>query len=136
MTARYGMVFPEGTTNQQMNDALVELAKFEMKKVKKLDDVYFIHHFGLLQYHYGFPPHFEKETVPLPGDPPSLQPFPGGNPAYTNSPEAMPDGVHPMPEGYVYIVDRCYNAYYKDWLKETPEKAGQEKRDIPHCWVP
>lgn len=116
MNKAYKLEFPPDVNAENLNEALVEFAQYKHEKVKTSGLCHYIQHFGLLQFHYGFPPHAEKHSVALPGMPPDYKPFAGGNPELANSPEAMPDGVHPMPEGYVYIMDRCYDAFYEDWL--------------------
>ncbi len=127
MTKTFGMKFPEGVTAETLNSALLELAQFKQAKAKEAGLCDYIQHFGLLQYHYGNPQHVEKHAGPLPGMPPGCTPFAGGKPEVANSPEAMPDGVHPMPEGYVYVIDRCYESFYKTWLAEVPVEAAASK---------
>ena len=126
MTKTYGLKFPDEVTAANLNVALLELAAFKRAKAEASGLCDYIQHFGLLQYQYGFPPHFEKHAVALPGAPPAYTPFAGGDPKFSTCPEAMPDGVHPMPEGYVYIIDRCYGTFYASWLRAvTTESAAQ-----------
>ncbi len=117
MRKTFNMPIPEDVNVQNLNQTLLEFAQFERDYMKKVKGCSFIQHFGLLQHYYGNGAAAPKDG-PLPGMPPKFDPFHTGNPDVGNSAEAMPDGVHPMPQGYVYIIDRCYQAYYKDWIAE------------------
>lgn len=124
MKETFQLKFPDDATAENVNAALLELAEYKRSQVEATGLCDYLQHFGLLQYHYGFPPHFEKHAVPLPGGPPDFAPFAGGRPGLPNSPEAMPDGVHPMPEGYVAIIDRCFETFYRAWLESMPAEAA------------
>lgn len=103
----------------------LELALKKRALAASMDNVAYVHHFGLLQYYYGIDGVAEPKTVPFPGKRPDYEPFPGGTIEYGPSKEAMPDGVHPMPEGYVYIIENCYDQVYGEWL--AAEVAGAVK---------
>ncbi|HIJ64509.1 MAG TPA: SGNH/GDSL hydrolase family protein [Candidatus Hydrogenedentes bacterium] len=126
MRKTFSLRFAPTLSPKQMNATLIEFGRLKRERVAKIDRCEYIQHFGLLQHHYGVPPDLEKGTAPLPGGPPDYEPFAGGNPELANSPEAMPDGVHPMPEGYQYIIERCYQAFYKDWLSAQNAKEEMQ----------
>lgn len=127
MTKTYGMTFPEDVTAETLNRALLECAEFKRAKAEESKRCDYIQHFGVLQHYYGIPPQCEKGALPLPGLPPDYTPFAGGDPSLPNSTDAMPDGVHPMPDGYVHIVERCYQAFYDAWLDEATVEARATK---------
>lgn len=113
---KHGLQF-HGIAAEQMNEALVEYGRYRYSMTRSIDRCEYVQNFGLLQYEYGNPPHWEAEGVPYPGKAPTYDPFPGGNPKFSNTAEAMPDGVHPMPEGYIHIFQNCFDQFYSGWLR-------------------
>ena len=111
----YGLKAKGGPSTRAMNEALVEFARGQLDLAQSIDGFEFVQNFGLLQYHFGIEGHLLPKSVPLPGGAPDYIPFPGGNLDY-GSGAAMPDGVHPTPEGYVILVQNCFDQFYGDWL--------------------
>lgn len=101
---------------ETFNRIHLELALKKRALAASMEHVAYVHHYGLMHYHYGVPGAAEPKTLPFPGKAPDYEPFPGGDIAHGPSAEAMPDGVHPMPQGYIYIIDNCFEQVYKDWL--------------------
>ena len=56
MRKTFGLPLPEELGHAQMNEALVEFAKFKRDKAATIARCGYIQHFGLLHYYYGFPP--------------------------------------------------------------------------------
>ncbi|MCX8065237.1 MAG: SGNH/GDSL hydrolase family protein [Candidatus Hydrogenedentes bacterium] len=101
---------------QELNLAGSELSKLRMEMCKKIDRCRYVQTYGLMQYYFGCPPDLPPHSVPLPGQYPDFQPFPGGNANYCNSHEAMMDDVHLSDRGYYYLALFCVQTVYRDWL--------------------
>lgn len=101
---------------QELNRAGTELSRRRMEMCKKINRCRYIQTYGLMQYYFGAPPHLKPKSVPLPGQYPNYDPFPGGDPDYCNSPDAMMDDVHLSSLGYYYLALFCVHTIYKDWL--------------------
>lgn len=119
------------STLPELNRAGMVLAGLKRDLAEKYDRVAYIQNYGLMQYHFGFPPHFGPGEVPYPGQAPDYAPFPGGNDEYGNPPEAMMDGIHLSEEGYHVLAQHCVKVLYREWLtgmkEEVPAlaKAGE-----------
>ncbi len=101
---------------QELNRAGTELSRRRMEMCKKINRCRYIQTYGLMQYYFGAPPDLQPKSVPLPGQYPNYDPFPGGNLEYCNSPDAMMDNVHLSTLGYYYLALFCVQTIYKDWL--------------------
>ncbi len=121
MNAVFKLEF-HGVSASNMNEALVELAREKRKLMAEYPDCGYVQNFGLMQWTFGNSPHVLPGTVPFPGKAPEYVPFPGGDIRFTSGKEAMPDGVHPVPRGYIRIVENCYDQYLKYWLLDSEPK--------------
>lgn len=127
MTATYQLQF-HGITPEQINTALVELAKEKRKLMAAYPDCGYVQNFGLLQYTYGNGDVIKPGAVCPPGKAPDYEPFPGGDIRYPSGTEAMPDGVHPVPRAYITIVENCFSQFLYTWLLETERREGAATR--------
>jgi lysophospholipase L1-like esterase len=110
---------PKGkATLQELNEAGMLLARKKMELAQRLDRCEYIQNYGLMQYCFGYPPDLKPHEVPYPGQAPDFVPFPGGNRAYGNPPEAMLDRIHLSPKGYRYLADHCLKVLYAKWLAQ------------------
>ena len=99
-----------------LNQAGQILAHMKLEMSKKYERCGYIQDYGLMQYHFGvgdIPPH----TVPLPGQAPNFDPFPGGEKDMGNADIAMQDKIHLSPKGYHVLARHCIDVLYKDWLE-------------------
>lgn len=118
MRATYQLQF-HGISPEQMNTALVELAKEKQKLIAAYPDCGYVQNFGLLQYTFGNGDVIKPGSVCPPGKAPDYEPFPGGDIRYPSGTDAMPDGVHPVPRAYITIVENCFAQFLYTWLLET-----------------
>lgn len=112
------------STVPELNRAGMVLSAMKRDLAQRLDRVEYIHNYGLMQYHFGIPGVAAPGEVPYPGQAPDFQPWPGGNDAYGNPPEAMLDKIHLSPEGYHVLAKHCVDVLYGKWLADD---AGQPK---------
>ncbi len=110
----------DGATVQEMNEALVGMEQAKLALTQSKERVYYIHHLGLMQYHYGVPdaePPITPETLPYPGGYPAYTPMPGGTVAHNAPLEALVDNdIHLTQAGYTILARRCVDEFYEEWL--------------------
>jgi hypothetical protein len=100
--------------DQQGGFVGMELAKKAIADSR--DRVYYIHNFGLMQYHFGTPA-LAPGQVPYPGGYPDYTPFPGGAPCQLVHPSALFDGdIHLSQPGYTILAQRCVDEFLGEWL--------------------
>jgi lysophospholipase L1-like esterase len=116
MAKTYNMAFKGDPSAPQLNSYQLELGLEKRALAEAIEGLEYIHHFGLMQYHFGIPGVAEAKSLPYPGQAPDYEPYPGGNIEHPSPAEAMPDGVHPVPEGYVHIIANCFAQFYEGWL--------------------
>jgi len=131
----YGFNFG-GATPEQLNATFMELGRKKMEIAQSTPRCYYISHWGRLHHHYGYP----EADLPLPGDPPSCDPYAGGDPKSPMPPGAsVGDGIHPTDEAHRYMLQRCVDVFYREWLISggaQPDsdgdglKDGDELRDL------
>ncbi len=100
----------------EQQNAFVRFEQAKKAIADSKDRVYYVHNFGLMQYHFGtvdLPPH----QVPYPGGYPDYDPFPGGDPCQLVNPIALFDGdIHLSPDGYKIVAQRCMSEFLNLWL--------------------
>lgn len=111
------------STVAELNQAGMILAGMKRDMAAKHDRAEYIQSYGLMQHHFGHAPDFGPGEVPLPGQLPDFDPWPGGNKEFGNPPEAMLDKIHLSPDGYARLADLCVETLYARWLK-NPLQAG------------
>jgi hypothetical protein len=121
----------ETTDPLVFNEILVALGRKRLALARSLDRLEYVQNFGLLQHLHGSPPDIAPGSVPAPGGPPDFDPYPGGDPRFTNSEAVMPDGVHVMPENYEDYFRNAFNQYYREWLSRPSAKSGGEAAAEP-----
>ncbi len=102
---------------QQGGFTQFELAKKQLADSK--DRVYYVHNLGLMQYHFGTaePTNLPPYSVPYPGNYPTYDPFPGGDPCSLVHPSALFDGdIHLSQAGYKILAQRCMAEFISQWL--------------------
>jgi lysophospholipase L1-like esterase len=119
-----------GGTLQDLNRAGQILAKMKLGLAQRMDRVEYIQTYGLMQYHFGVEGALEPETVPLPGNAPDYQPWPGGNADYGNAPESMMDTIHLSAEGYRYLAGYCIDTLYGKLLEEDRKLAAAAASEV------
>ncbi|MCC6143866.1 MAG: SGNH/GDSL hydrolase family protein [Candidatus Hydrogenedentes bacterium] len=105
-----------GGTLQDLNRTGQILARMKLDLARRLDRVEYIQTYGLMQYHFGVEGALDPESVPLPGNAPDYEPWPGGDADFGNSPEAMMDNIHLSPAVYKYLAGYCIDTLYGKWL--------------------
>ncbi|MBI1317674.1 MAG: hypothetical protein GC168_01840 [Candidatus Hydrogenedens sp.] len=106
------------STVPELNQAGMVLAGLKRDLAKRMDNVEYIQNYGLMQNHFGIPGVAKPGEVPLPGQAPDFEPFPGGLKDYGNPPEAMLDNIHLSSEGYHVLAKHCIDVLYRKWLTE------------------
>lgn len=106
----------DGGTVADLNQAGQILAKMKLEMSKKYDRCGYIQDYGLMQYHFGMPPDVPPRTVPMPGQAPNFEPFPGGNKELGSPDVAMMDAIHLSPKGYHVLALHCIDTLYRDWI--------------------
>lgn len=110
---------PNGTM-QQLNQAGQILEKMKLEMCGEFPgNVFHIHNYGLMQYYFGAEPDLPPHSVPLPGQAPDYEPFPGGNVNYGNAPAAMSDDIHLSIAGYKILGEHCVDTLYAKLLGES-----------------
>lgn len=107
----------KGSTIPELNQAGQILAKMKLEMTKKYPRCGYIQTYGLMQYHFGFPPEVPPRTVPMPGQAPAFEPFPGGNKELGSPPVSMMDDIHLSPKGYHVLARHCIDTLYRDWIE-------------------
>lgn len=105
-----------GATVQETNKTGMVLAKMKLEMIKTLPRTQFIQNYGVMQHYYGID-EIPPGTLPLPGNAPDYEPFPGGDPSRGAPKVVMFDNVHLNQEGYNTLARHCLNVVYKDWLE-------------------
>ncbi|MBI1788831.1 MAG: hypothetical protein HYR60_14930 [Acidobacteria bacterium] len=106
-----------GVSAKIFNAALVELGREKLAIAKKTPRCFYAQNWGLLQHRYGAGEALKPLAVRLPGGPPDHDPYPGGDLSFTSG-AAMPDGVHPTPDGFQLIFENAVRQFYGRWLRE------------------
>lgn len=97
-----------------------------MSKIGDGNQVAFIHHVGLMQYHFGNSETGLSPHLTLPPEqisPPNAPDMTGGDPDKELDKKAMArigkivDSYHLTPKGYVLLVRHSIQHYLRDWLK-------------------
>jgi lysophospholipase L1-like esterase len=121
------------STMQQLNQAGQILERMKGELCKEFpNNVFHIVNYGLMQYHFGAEPDLKPNSVPLPGQAPEYDPYPGGNVNYGNAPAAMSDNIHLSIEGYKVLGEHCVDVMYTKLLEEgntTALAAASEKEE-------
>jgi hypothetical protein len=111
-------------TPAELNSAfsLLELRKIAV--AQNYSNVYYVHNFGLMQYHYGYNGllgNFSPQVVPPPGNnPPNYAPFPGGDFTFPSDVSAMRYGIDPFhltPEGYFLLAENAVQDFFWDLFR-------------------
>ncbi len=111
---------------QQLNEAGMILAGMQRDLAARLERCEYIQSYGAMHHYFGFPPTIPPGRLPLPGQAPDFQPWPGGDRKRGNPPEAMFDDIHLSMKGYYYLGRLCVDALYRRWLTE------EAPPDAPH----
>lgn len=125
----------KGSTIPELNQAGQILAHMKMEMMKKYERTGYIQSYGLMQYHFGFPPDVPPKTVPMPGQWPDFDPWPGGNKELGSPAVAMQDDIHLSPKGYHVLALHCINTLYRDWI-EHPLPLKPETPPAPETPAP
>lgn len=110
---------------QQLNEAGMILAGMQRDLAARIDRCVYIQSYGAMHHYFGFPPNIPPGHLPLPGQAPDYQPWPGGDRKKGNPPEAMFDDIHLSAKGYYYLGRLCVDALYRRWLTEGASAATQ-----------
>ncbi len=106
-----------GVDARTFNAAVIELGREKMTLAKSTPRCYYVQNWGLLQHHIGIPGMLKPLAVRMPGGAPNYDPYPGGDPGLTSGP-AMPDGVHPTPQGFQLIFENAVKQFYVKWFRK------------------
>lgn len=108
------------STMQQLNQAGQILERMKGELCNEFPgNVLHIVNYGLMQYHFGAEPDLKPQSVPLPGQAPDYDPYPGGNVNYGNAKAAMADSIHLSIAGYKILGEHCVDTLYAKLLGES-----------------
>jgi hypothetical protein len=109
-----------GATTRQLNDAFMEVGQRKLAIAQRTSRCYYVDNWGLLQYKSNYP----TSGLSAPGRAPNYTPYAGGNPDYPMPPVLDADGMHPTEQGFRYLVENCFEQYYRSWLSSSSVKAA------------
>ena len=112
------------STIAELNQAGQILARMKMEMMKKYERTGYVQVYGLMQHHFGFPPEVPARTVPMPGQWPDFDPWPGGNKELGSPDVSMQDDIHLSPKGYHVLAKHCINTLYREWLENPLPLEG------------
>ncbi|MBC7370617.1 MAG: hypothetical protein H7326_03575, partial [Bdellovibrionaceae bacterium] len=111
-------------TPEQINQSLIQFSDSMTKYVNR-EDVFYIHHLGLMQYYFGNPSQGLAAFQTLPPDQISSKEHPaqyGGDPRLQTDEAALlsvnkvVDSFHLSKSGYNKLADHAVQIYLKDWF--------------------
>jgi lysophospholipase L1-like esterase len=108
-----------GVAPAKLNEWLVEFSRCVLEFAQDEPRCTYIQNFGVLQYWFGAP----AQMVPLPGQAPGYDPFPGGDPARPMPSSITPDGIHPDATAHARLLQNAIDVCYAPRLRAaTPAK--------------